>query len=147
MPVARSRAVVSAVLLVAAFAWTTPALASHGRAGDTVTAETVTADTGPSDTVASGTDTADTSPDATNGWRLENDPSECINSNPRPNCGYEPQDAGERGGWLQITLFFVLMAALGVIFTVIIRNVVRRDRATAERVARAGGQEPPANQP
>ena len=87
--------------------------------------------------MADDTPTTDQVTDSTTGWRLENDPSECINSNPRPNCGYKPQDAGERGGWLQITLFFVLMGALGVIFTVIIRNVVRRDRAIAERMESA----------
>ena len=75
--------------------------------------------------------------DTTMVWRLENDPSACINSNPRPNCGYKPQDAGERGGALQITLFFVLMTALGVIGTVIGRNVVRRDRAIAEQLRNA----------
>ena len=78
--------------------------------------------------------------DTTTGWRLENDPSECINSNPRPNCGYKPQDAGERGGALQVTLFFVLMGAIGVIGTVIVRNVIKRDRAIAERLRSNGDQ-------
>ena len=47
-------------------------------------------------------------------------------------------DAGERGGALQITLFFVLMGALAVIGSVIIRNVIRRDRAIAERLQASG---------
>ena len=34
----------------------------------------------------------------TNVWRAENDPSACLNSMPRPDCGFKPQDAGERGG-------------------------------------------------
>ena len=69
-------------------------------------------------------------------WRLENDPSECINSNPRPNCGYKPTDVGERGGALQITVFFVMMGAIAVIGTVIVRNIVKRDRAIAAELAR-----------
>lgn len=124
MAVARPRAVVASALIVVCLAWGPPALARGDSTGSRVTA----------DSVADDTPTTDQVTDSTTGWRLENDPSECINSNPRPNCGYKPQDAGERGGWLQITLFFVLMGALGVIFTVIIRNVVRRDRAIAERM-------------
>ncbi|MEY4365261.1 MAG: hypothetical protein RLZZ305_605 [Actinomycetota bacterium] len=67
-------------------------------------------------------------------WRIEGDPSQCIGFLPKPDCGYEPLDAGERGGSLQITLFLVMMGGLGVIGTVVVRNVVRRDRA----IARAG---------
>ena len=74
--------------------------------------------------------------DSTAVWRLENDPSECINSNPRPNCGYKPTDAGERGGALQVSLFFIMMGAIAVIGTVIGRNIVRRDRAIAAELAR-----------
>jgi hypothetical protein len=62
------------------------------------------------------------------GYDLENDPSECINFLPRPNCGKKPEDAGERGGVLQYTVFVVILAGLGVIATVIGRNVVKRDR-------------------
>ena len=90
------------------------------------------------DLVAEAPPATDEVTDTTTGWRLENDPSQCINSNPRPNCGYKPLDAGERGGALQITLFFVLMGALAVIGSVIIRNVIRRDRAIAERMQAAG---------
>jgi hypothetical protein len=74
--------------------------------------------------------------DSTAVWRLENDPSECINSNPRPNCGYKPTDAGERGGALQVSLFFIMMGAIAVIGTVIIRNIIKRDRAIAAELAR-----------
>lgn len=74
--------------------------------------------------------------DTTLAWRVQNDPSACINSNPRPNCGYKPTDAGERGGALQITVFFVMIGAMAVIATVIGRNVVRRDRAIAADLAR-----------
>ena len=79
---------------------------------------------------------ADEVTDSTAVWRLENDPSECINSNPRPNCGYKPTDAGERGGALQVSLFFIMMGAIAVIGTVIIRNIIKRDRAIAADLAR-----------
>ena len=61
--------------------------------------------------------------DSTAVWRLENDPSECINSNPRPNCGYKPTDAGERGGALQVSLFFIMMGAIAA-------ELARRESAT-----------------
>lgn len=72
---------------------------------------------------------ADDVTDTTLVWRIENDPSECIGFLPKPGCGYEPTDAGERGGSLQITLFFVLLGAVGFIATVVVRNIIRRDRA------------------
>ena len=74
--------------------------------------------------------------DSTAVWRIENDPSACINSNPRPNCGYKPTDAGERGGALQVSLFFIMLGAIAVIGTVIFRNIVKRDRAIAADLAR-----------
>lgn len=67
------------------------------------------------------------------GYDLENDPENCINFLPRPNCGRAPQQAGDRGGALQFALFGIVLAALGTIGTVVVRNVVRRDRALAER--------------
>ena len=76
--------------------------------------------------------------DTTLVWRVERDPSECIGFLPKPGCGYAPQDAGERGGALQITLFFVMIGAIAVIGTVVVRNVVRRDRALARTVAPSG---------
>ena len=78
----------------------------------------------------------DSGPTTTIAWRIERDPSECIGFLPKPDCGYEPQDAGERGGALQVTLFFVMIAAVGTIGTVIVRNVVRRDRAIATALVR-----------
>ena len=83
---------------------------------------------------------ADGATDTTIVWRVENDPSECINSNPRPNCGYKPQDAGERGGALQVSVFFIMIGALAVIGTIIGRNVVKRDRAIAAEIARRESQ-------
>lgn len=80
--------------------------------------------------------------DTTAGWRIENDPSECLGFLPKPGCGYEPTDAGERGGTLQITLFLVMIGALAVIGTVVARNIIRRDRAinaaAADRTTDAG---------
>ena len=72
--------------------------------------------------------------DTTYVYDLVNDPSECINSNPRPNCGKKPQLSGDRGGWMQYTVFIVMLAGVGVIGTVLVRNVIRRDRAIAEQM-------------
>ena len=69
-------------------------------------------------------------------YDLENDPSECINSNPRPNCGKKPQLSGDRGGWMQYTVFGVMIAALLTIGTVLVRNTMKRDRAIAEQMVR-----------
>ena len=79
------------------------------------------------------------------GYDLENDPSECINFLPRPNCGKKPEDAGERGGALQYTVFVVILAGLGVIATVIGRNVVKRDRvmnAVAQDTSQSDAKNP-----
>jgi hypothetical protein len=68
-------------------------------------------------------------------YDLVNEPSECINSNPRPDCGKKPQSSGDRGGWMQYTVFVVMLAGVGVVGSVLIRNVIRRDRAIAERMS------------
>jgi hypothetical protein len=73
--------------------------------------------------------------DTTYLYDLENDPSECLNSNPRPNCRKKPQSSGDRGGWMQYTVFLVMLAGVGVVGSVLIRNVIRRDRAIAERMS------------
>lgn len=65
------------------------------------------------------------------GYDLENDPSQCIGFLPKPNCGREPRDSGDRGGALQYAVFGVLMAGIATISTVIARSVIRRDRAMA----------------
>lgn len=72
-------------------------------------------------------------------WDLENEPSQCVNSNPRPNCGKKPVQAGDRGGALQYATFAVMMAGLGTIGTVLVRNTVRRDRAIAEEMRNRNG--------
>lgn len=73
------------------------------------------------------------SSDSTFVYDLVAEPSDCINSNPRPNCGKKPQSSGDRGGWMQYTVFFVMLGAVGFIGTVIGRNVIRRDREIAEQ--------------
>ena len=75
--------------------------------------------------------------DTTYVYDLVNDPSECINSNPRPDCGKKPQSSGDRGGWMQYTVFFVMLAGVGFIASVLIRNVIRRDRAIAEKMSQS----------
>jgi len=74
--------------------------------------------------------------DSTYVYDLVNEPSECINSNPRPDCGKKPQSSGDRGGWMQYTVFLVMLAGVGVVGSVLIRNVIRRDRAIADRMSK-----------
>lgn len=95
--------------------------ASQGLRGNDTTTDTVVDPV--ADTVT------DNVTDTTAVWRIERDPSECLGFLPKPGCGYEPTDAGERGGSLQITLFLVMVGALAVIGTVVARNIIRRDRA------------------
>ena len=85
----------------------------------------------PTDSTVAASDVTDT----TYVWDLVNEPSECINSNPRPDCGKKPQSSGDRGGWMQYTVFAVMLAGVGVVGSVLIRNVIRRDRAIAERMS------------
>ena len=82
------------------------------------------------DTTVPGATVSDTSPYS----KLENEPSACLNSNPRPNCGSKPQASGDRGGWMQYTVFAVMLSSLGIIGTVLARNVIKRDRAIAEQL-------------
>jgi hypothetical protein len=62
---------------------------------------------------------------------LEGDVSECIGLLPKPGCGIEPTQAGDRGGALQFAVFGLIIVGLAVIFTVVFRNVARRDRQRA----------------
>ena len=73
--------------------------------------------------------------DSTYVYDLVNEPSECINSNPRPNCGKKPQSSGDRGGWMQYTVFLVMLGGVGAVSSFLIRNVIRRDRAIAEKMS------------
>lgn len=46
---------------------------------------------------------------------LERDLTECISAVPKPGCGYEAQQPGDRGGWMQWSLFGLMLVALGFI--------------------------------
>ena len=70
------------------------------------------------------------SPDTTTPsvYDLENEPSECIGFLPKPGCGKEPQDAGERGGALQYLVFAIMIAGLTVVGVGITRSVRKRPK-------------------
>lgn len=76
--------------------------------------------------------------DSTFAYDLKNDPSQCIGFLPKPDCGKKPQQAGDRGGALQYATFAVIIAGVGVIATVLVRNVMKRDRAIAEDLRNRG---------
>jgi hypothetical protein len=48
---------------------------------------------------------------------------------PRPGQGREPQHSGDRGGWAQLLLAGVLVAGVGVVFTVVVRSAARTTKA------------------
>jgi hypothetical protein len=56
---------------------------------------------------------------------LERDVSECISAVPQPGCGYEPQQAGDRGGWLQWSLFGLMLVGLAFIGWRVVMGVRR----------------------
>ena len=73
--------------------------------------------------------TSTTSLPATPGvYDLENEPSECIGFLPKPGCGKAPEDAGERGGALQYTVFAIMIAGLCVVGFGITRTVRKQKR-------------------
>jgi hypothetical protein len=74
------------------------------------------------------------SPDSTFVYDLEKEPSDCIGFLPKPGCGKKPQQAGDRGGSLQYLTFGFMMIGLGTVGTVLVRNVMKRDREIAERM-------------
>jgi hypothetical protein len=76
------------------------------------------------------------SPDSTFVYDLDKEPSDCIGFLPKPGCGKKPQQAGDRGGSLQYLTFIVMLAGVGIVGTVLIRNVIKRDRAMAEKMAK-----------
>jgi hypothetical protein len=65
-------------------------------------------------------------------YPLEGNVDTCIGLLPRPGCGIEPTQAGDRGGALQFAVFGLIIVGLAVVFTVVFRNVVRRDRRRAQ---------------
>lgn len=96
-----------------------------------------------SDTNIDTQDDTEVTDDTVYYYDLEKDPSECIGFLPKPGCGKEPEDAGERGGALQYTTFAVMIGALGTIGTVITRNVIKRDRAMNTPQNNSGDKNPP----
>lgn len=73
---------------------------------------------------ASNATSPDTSTPAV--YDLENEPSECIGFLPKPGCGKEPQDAGERGGALQYLVFAIMISGLTIVGVSITRSVKKR---------------------
>jgi hypothetical protein len=59
---------------------------------------------------------------------IERGVNECISALPKPGCGREPVDAGDRGGWQQLLVFGVLMAGMAGIGTRVVFSVRKRDR-------------------
>lgn len=53
----------------------------------------------------------------------------------RPNCGVKPQQAGDRGGALQYTVWAALIVALIVVFSVVFRSAARTNRKKSVEVA------------
>ena len=78
--------------------------------------------------------TIPTSPDSTFVYDLEKEPSDCIGFLPKPGCGKKPEQSGDRGGSLQYLTFLVMLLGVGTVATVLIRNVVKRDRAIAAQM-------------
>lgn len=67
-------------------------------------------------------------------YPLEGDVDDCIGLLPKPGCGYEPTQAGDRGGALQFAVFGLIIVGVVVVFSVVFRNVTRRDKERAKRV-------------
>lgn len=85
--------------------------------------------------VANATDTTvPQSPDSTYVYDLEREPADCIGFLPKPGCGKKPEQAGDRGGPLQYLTMGIMAIGVGIVGTVLARNVIKRDRAIAERI-------------
>jgi len=52
----------------------------------------------------------------------------------KPNCGVKPEQAGDRGGALQYTVWGLLVAGLAVVFTVVFRSARRTNRRKVTEV-------------
>lgn len=70
-------------------------------------------------------------------YDLEKEPSDCIGFLPKPGCGKAPEQSGDRGGVMQYVVFAVMLTGVGVIASVLIRNVIKRDRAIAEQMTKS----------
>ena len=70
---------------------------------------------------------------------LPTDNRELGNSLPKPNRGMQPQDAGDPGGWLQTSLFFLICGAIvvivGLVWWTSRRARARRDAAGLDPVS------------
>lgn len=125
-----------------------PPLRRFLRSGVAVAAVTLACATAPvlaTSTIASSSDGVDGSSGSTETsiytYNLPGNVSYCVGLYPRPGCGTEPQLSGDRGGVMQYATFGVIIAGLGIIMTVIARNVMRTDRAKA-RQAESDPQKP-----
>lgn len=67
-------------------------------------------------------------------YPLDSDVSDCIGLLPKPGCGFAPTQAGDRGGGLQFAVFSFMFIGIAVIFTVVFRNVVRRDKQREKEI-------------
>ncbi len=64
---------------------------------------------------------------------------DCIgNFNPKPGCGTEPQESGDRGGTMQYAVFATMAAGLSFIGWRVTRSVKARDKAMATSVTTQG---------
>lgn len=68
------------------------------------------------------------SPDSSTpaGYDLENEASECIGLLPSPDCGKQPQDAGDRGGVMQYLVFAIMISGLAIVGIGIARGIKRQ---------------------
>jgi len=69
------------------------------------------------------------SPDET----LERPLEQCISALPPPGCGHKPEQPGDRGGWMQWTLFGLMILGLTFIGWRVVRGA-RRSSVDARRV-------------
>lgn len=53
----------------------------------------------------------------------------------KPNCGVKPEQAGDRGGALQYTVWGLLVAGLAVVFAVVFRSAARTNRRKVTEVS------------
>ncbi len=63
---------------------------------------------------------------------LERSMTECISALPKPGCGREPVDSGDRGGWQQLLVFGVLMTAMAGIGVRVAFSVRARSRTSSQ---------------
>jgi hypothetical protein len=108
-------------LLAAPTGWATPA--SSGPAHPVAEASVQQEEPGPPEADGSTTTSATAVPG-----------EEMI---PEPNEGRPPQDAGDRGGWLQLGLLVVILVAVGLIAWRVVVEA-RRNRERAEGLRSSG---------